>query len=81
MWAEELPGGDIGREVTETEQMLALHNDSATHMHNHSYQVMQSGQDLLQVRHAVFGSSLCRLDSKYRTGIYFLFVSNELITF
>ncbi|KAK3851641.1 hypothetical protein Pcinc_039994, partial [Petrolisthes cinctipes] len=49
LWAEELPGGDVGRDVTEAEQMLALHNDSATHMHNHSYQVMQSGQELLQL--------------------------------
>lgn len=49
MWAEELQNTEFGRDITEAEQMLALHNDSTSHMQNGTYQVMQSGQELLQV--------------------------------
>ncbi|XP_042869484.1 kalirin-like isoform X2 [Penaeus japonicus] len=49
MWAEELQNTEFGRDIAEAEQMLALHNDSTSHMQNGTFQVMQSGQDLLQL--------------------------------
>ncbi|KAG7167735.1 Kalirin-like [Homarus americanus] len=49
LWAEELQSTDFGRDITEAEQMLVLHNDSTSHMQNATYQVLQSGQDLLQL--------------------------------
>ncbi|XP_066961005.1 kalirin isoform X3 [Macrobrachium rosenbergii] len=49
LWAEELQSTDFGRDIPEAEQMLALHNDSTSHMQNATYQVLQSGQDLLQL--------------------------------
>ncbi|XP_071527234.1 triple functional domain protein isoform X3 [Panulirus ornatus] len=49
LWAEELQNTEFGRDITEAEQMLALHSDSTSHMQNATYQVLQSGQDLLQL--------------------------------
>ncbi|XP_069951615.1 triple functional domain protein isoform X1 [Cherax quadricarinatus] len=49
LWGEKLQDTDFGRDITEAEQMLALHNDSTSHMQNATYQVLQSGQELLQL--------------------------------
>ncbi|XP_069191995.1 triple functional domain protein isoform X3 [Procambarus clarkii] len=49
LWAEKLQDTDFGRDITEAEQMLVLHNDSTSHMQNATYQVLQSGQELLQL--------------------------------
>ncbi|MPC23919.1 Kalirin [Portunus trituberculatus] len=49
MWAEELQNTDFGRDIADAERMLVLHNDSASHMQNTTYQVLQSGQELLQL--------------------------------
>ncbi|XP_050733039.1 triple functional domain protein-like isoform X4 [Eriocheir sinensis] len=49
MWGEELQNTEFGRDIADAERMLVLHNDSASHMQNTTYQVLQSGQELLQL--------------------------------
>ncbi|XP_063844125.1 triple functional domain protein-like isoform X3 [Scylla paramamosain] len=49
MWAEELQNTDFARDIADAERMLVLHNDSASHMQNTTYQVLQNGQELLQL--------------------------------
>ncbi|CAL4059912.1 unnamed protein product, partial [Meganyctiphanes norvegica] len=48
LWEEELQNNELARDLSEAEQMLALHNDSTSHMHNATFQVLQGGQELLQ---------------------------------
>lgn len=53
-WNEKLQMEDPGREITESlahyEQMLRVHNDSASRVQNSVYQVLQRGQELYQVK-------------------------------
>lgn len=49
MWAEELQHAELSRDYQKAEQLLRLHNESVTHMQNTTYEVLQQGQDLLQM--------------------------------
>lgn len=60
MWSEELQNTEFGRDIADAERMLVLHNDSASHMQNTTYQVLQSGQELVQVRQSL-AATLCRV--------------------
>lgn len=58
MWGEELQNTEFGRDIADAERMLVLHNDSASHMQNTTYQVLQSGQELLQVCQSFYNTVL-----------------------
>lgn len=51
MWAEELQHQEhnIGRDVQKSEQILRLHNETVSQMQTTTYQILQQGQDLIQV--------------------------------
>lgn len=50
MWAEKLQHSELSRDAKKAEQLLRLHNESVTHMQNTTFQVLQAGQELAQVR-------------------------------
>lgn len=49
MWAEELQHTELSREYSKAEQFLRLHIESTTQIQNTTYDVLQQGQDLLQI--------------------------------
>ncbi|XP_049818825.1 kalirin isoform X2 [Aethina tumida] len=49
MWSEELQHSELTRDIAKAEQFLRLHNESVSQMQNTTYQVLQQGQDLVQV--------------------------------
>ncbi|KAH0808594.1 hypothetical protein GEV33_014197 [Tenebrio molitor] len=49
MWSEELQHSELTRDIAKAEQFLRLHNESVSQMQNTTYQVLQQGQDLIQV--------------------------------
>uniref|UniRef100_A0A6P7GNL4 Kalirin-like n=1 Tax=Diabrotica virgifera virgifera TaxID=50390 RepID=A0A6P7GNL4_DIAVI len=49
MWSEELQHSELTRDIPKAEQFLRLHNESVSQMQNTTYQVLQQGQDLVQV--------------------------------
>lgn len=49
MWAEELRHTELSRDYAKAEQFLRLHNESVTQMQNTTYEVVQQGQDLIQM--------------------------------
>lgn len=50
LWAEELQHQDLMSDGAKSEQQLQLHNDSVLHMQNCTFDVLQRGQDIIQVR-------------------------------
>jgi hypothetical protein len=49
LWSEELQHMEISNELQRAEQILHLHNDSVSHMQSSTLDVIQKGQELLQV--------------------------------
>ncbi|KAJ8956997.1 hypothetical protein NQ318_012163 [Aromia moschata] len=49
MWSEELQHSELTRDIAKAEQFLRLHNESVSQMQNTTYQVLQQGQELVQV--------------------------------
>lgn len=49
MWAEELQHTELSRDFQKAEQFLRLHNESVTQMQNTTYEVLQQGQELVQI--------------------------------
>lgn len=49
MWAEELRHTELSRDYAKAEQFLRLHNESVTQMQSTTYEVVQQGQDLVQM--------------------------------
>ena len=49
MWAEELQHTELSRDYQKAEQFLRLHNESVTQMQNTTYEILQQGQDLVQI--------------------------------
>lgn len=49
MWAEELRHTELMRDYAKAEQFLRLHNESVTQMQNTTYEIIQQGQDLVQI--------------------------------
>lgn len=63
MWSEELQHSELTRDISKAEQFLRLHNESVSQMQNTVYQVLQQGQDLIQVFE---NSGLCVMaDAQY----------------
>lgn len=63
MWSEDLQHCELTRDVAKAEQFLRLHNDSVNQMQNTVFQVLQQGQDLVQVFET---SGICIMaDSQY----------------
>lgn len=50
MWSEELQHSELTRDAQKAEHLLRLHNENVTHMQNTTFQVLQAGQELAQVR-------------------------------
>ncbi|KAJ8320623.1 hypothetical protein KUTeg_002210 [Tegillarca granosa] len=50
LWAEELQHQELVSDGGKAEQLLQMHNDSVLHMQNCTYEVLQRGQELIQVR-------------------------------
>ncbi|XP_055630894.1 triple functional domain protein [Toxorhynchites rutilus septentrionalis] len=49
MWAEELQHTDVSRDFQKTEQVLRLHNESVSQMQTTTYQIINTGQELMQL--------------------------------
>ncbi|XP_039965934.1 triple functional domain protein [Bactrocera tryoni] len=49
IWSEELQHADLSRDYQKAEQLIRMHNDSVTDIQNTTYEVLQQGQDLLQM--------------------------------
>ncbi|KRK00715.1 triple functional domain protein isoform X1 [Drosophila yakuba] len=49
MWSEELQHADLSRDYQKAEQLIRMHNESVTEIQNATYEVVQQGQDLLQL--------------------------------
>lgn len=49
MFADELERSELTDEIQKAEQMLRMHQESVTHMHNSIFQVIQQGTELAQV--------------------------------
>jgi triple functional domain protein len=49
MWAEELQHTELSRDYQKAEQFLRLHNESVSQMQNTTFQVLQQGQELIQI--------------------------------
>ncbi|KAG5888220.1 hypothetical protein JTB14_035569 [Gonioctena quinquepunctata] len=49
MWSEELQHSELTRDIAKAEQFLRLHNESVSQMQNTTYQILQQGQELVQV--------------------------------
>ncbi|XP_065162622.1 triple functional domain protein isoform X5 [Atheta coriaria] len=49
MWSEELQHLELTRDIAKAEQSLRLHNESVSQMQNTTFQVLQQGQELVQV--------------------------------
>ncbi|KAL1516598.1 hypothetical protein ABEB36_000493 [Hypothenemus hampei] len=49
MWSEELQLTELTRDISKAEQFLRLHNESVSQMQNTTFQVLQQGQELVQV--------------------------------
>ena len=49
LWAEELQHQDLMSDGAKSEQQLQIHNDSVLHMQNCTFDVLQRGQDIIQV--------------------------------
>ncbi|XP_052565340.1 triple functional domain protein-like isoform X2 [Culex pipiens pallens] len=49
MWAEELQHTDVSRDFQKTEQVLRLHNESVSQMQTTTYQMINTGQELMQL--------------------------------
>ncbi|XP_049540930.1 triple functional domain protein [Anopheles darlingi] len=49
MWAEELQHTEVSRDFQKTEQFLRLHNESVSQMQTTTYQVINQGQELMQL--------------------------------
>ncbi|XP_076272417.1 trio Rho guanine nucleotide exchange factor isoform X4 [Rhynchophorus ferrugineus] len=63
MWSEELQHSELTRDIAKAEQFLRLHNESVSQMQNTTYQVLQQGQELVQVFE---NSGICVMaDSQY----------------
>ncbi|KAL3284864.1 hypothetical protein HHI36_019002 [Cryptolaemus montrouzieri] len=63
MWSEELQHSELTRDISKAEQFLRLHNESVSQMQNTVYQVLQQGQELIQVFE---NSGLCVMaDAQY----------------
>lgn len=50
LWAGELEHSELSNDMKEAETLLRLHSESVTHMQNTTFQVLQQGQELAQVR-------------------------------
>lgn len=63
MWSEELQHSELTRDIAKAEQYLRLHNESVSQMQNTTFQILQQGQELVQVFET---SGLCIMaDSQY----------------
>ena len=49
MWAEELQHTEVSRDYQKTEQFLRLHNESVSQMQTTTFQILQQGQELMQL--------------------------------
>jgi hypothetical protein len=49
-WAEELQHAELSAELAKAEQLLVMHVESAQHMQAAVYEMLQRGQELVQVR-------------------------------
>ncbi|KAH8365464.1 hypothetical protein KR093_001054 [Drosophila rubida] len=49
IWSEELQHADLSRDYQKAEQLIRMHNESVTDIQNATYEVLQQGQDLLQL--------------------------------
>ncbi|XP_055538298.1 triple functional domain protein isoform X2 [Wyeomyia smithii] len=49
MWAEELQHTDVSCDFQKTEQVLRLHNESVSQMQTTTYQMINTGQELMQL--------------------------------
>ncbi|XP_060654045.1 triple functional domain protein isoform X1 [Drosophila nasuta] len=49
IWSEELQHADLSRDYQKAEQLIRMHNESVTDIQNTTYEVLQQGQDLLQL--------------------------------
>ncbi|XP_031337213.1 kalirin-like [Photinus pyralis] len=63
MWSEELQHSELTRDIAKAEQYLRLHNESVSQMQNTTFQILQQGQELVQVFE---NSGVCIMaDSQY----------------
>ncbi|XP_017066373.1 kalirin isoform X1 [Drosophila eugracilis] len=49
IWSEELQHADLSRDYQKAEQLIRMHNESVTDIQNATYEVLQQGQDMLQL--------------------------------
>ncbi|EDV95637.1 GH15671 [Drosophila grimshawi] len=49
IWSEELQHADLSRDYQKAEQLIRMHNESVTDIQNATYEILQQGQDLLQL--------------------------------
>ncbi|XP_033241427.1 triple functional domain protein isoform X1 [Drosophila pseudoobscura] len=49
VWSEELQHADLSRDYQKAEQLIRMHNESVTDIQNSTYEILQQGQDLLQM--------------------------------
>lgn len=49
IWSEEMQHADLSLDYQKAEQLIRMHNETVTDIQNASYEVLQQGQDLLQL--------------------------------
>lgn len=55
-WAEELQHAELSAELAKAEQLLVMHVESAQHMQAAVFEMLQRGQELVQVRQKLFST-------------------------
>ncbi|XP_013112529.1 triple functional domain protein [Stomoxys calcitrans] len=49
IWSEELQHADLSRDYQKAEQLIRMHNESVSDIQNATYEVLEQGQELLQM--------------------------------
>ncbi|KAL9906430.1 triple functional domain protein [Glossina fuscipes] len=49
IWSEELQHADLSRDYQKAEQLIRMHNESVSDIQNATYEVLEQGQELLQI--------------------------------
>lgn len=83
MWSEELQHSELTGDIPKAEQFLRLHNESVSQMQNTTYQVLQQGQDLVQVFEnsgiCVMADAQYNAQTRVRDNSYFIFIKSRLL--